>query len=520
KITTNYWYNLKFISQDKFEISGYIGKINIKATFVLCENGIDALKNDYTTKVNTKISGYELPKMKNWYYGDAHFHTAYTDNMYEFGAPIDIIEPVANSVGLNWLTVTDHSFDLDPNKWEKMRREIEQQAFNFIQGEEISAYIPSSDTTGYGNYKYNHYLAYGIKEFIPGGEWEDGTYSTYTPSQVVKIVEENGGIGYVAHPFYEDEFRLPWIDYSLNFTGLQIWNGGSGDSDEMKKGIEKWVSLLLEKRNIFIIGGNDAHGDFFKLGKVKTLAYAGNLTKNDIMQAMRNGKIIITDGPIIFFEVMNEKGKVANIGERIVGLDFKVRIFNATTPEFGDISSIKMYIGKSNKEFEYKVEKNELNITNLIAPEKDSYIRFNAVSMDSDGVLHYAYTNPIWIKFENKRPIAIITCENNVKAGKKILFDGGASYDPDGEIKIFEWDFNNDGTPDANGMKIEHRFEKKGTYKVSLKVFDDDNEYSIAYATIYVEEEKKVIDGFEASSFIFILITIITARVAKHGQRR
>ncbi len=37
---------------------------------------------------------------------------------------------------------------------------------------------------------------------------------------------------------------------------------------------------------------------------------------------------------------------------------------------------------------------------------------------------------------------------------------------------MFEWDFTSDGTYDATGIKVKHRFGAAGTYTVTLRVTD------------------------------------------------
>jgi PKD repeat protein len=57
--------------------------------------------------------------------------------------------------------------------------------------------------------------------------------------------------------------------------------------------------------------------------------------------------------------------------------------------------------------------------------------------------------------------------------GKPIAFDGTSSFDLDGRIAIFKWDFNADGTTDATGAVAEYTFPVPGIYGVSLTVVDD-----------------------------------------------
>ena len=54
-----------------------------------------------------------------------------------------------------------------------------------------------------------------------------------------------------------------------------------------------------------------------------------------------------------------------------------------------------------------------------------------------------------------------------------MLFNGTLSWDFDGEIVAYSWDFNNDGSPDANTSVAEHIFPSPGTITVSLTVTDD-----------------------------------------------
>jgi hypothetical protein len=54
-----------------------------------------------------------FPWPETWYGGDTHVHSMYTNNLYEFGAPVPAVALAARAIGLDWLTITDHSCDLD-----------------------------------------------------------------------------------------------------------------------------------------------------------------------------------------------------------------------------------------------------------------------------------------------------------------------------------------------------------------------------------------------------------------------
>jgi hypothetical protein len=59
------------------------------------------------------VGNGRFPWPAGWYGGDSHYHIMYTNNTVEFGAPLPAVQLTAVAMGLDWLTVTDHSCDLD-----------------------------------------------------------------------------------------------------------------------------------------------------------------------------------------------------------------------------------------------------------------------------------------------------------------------------------------------------------------------------------------------------------------------
>nr|BAL54783.1 hypothetical protein HGMM_F20D08C04 [uncultured Acetothermia bacterium]BAL59862.1 hypothetical protein HGMM_OP4C498 [Candidatus Acetothermum autotrophicum] len=72
------------------------------------------------------------------------------------------------------------------------------------------------------------------------------------------------------------------------------------------------------------------------------------------------------------------------------------------------------------------------------------------------------------------------------KVGEVVRFDASESFDPDGKIIKYEWDFESDGTIDAHGVTVEHIFSQAGTFTVTLAVTDNDDETGTARKTITV----------------------------------
>ena len=72
-------------------------------------------------------------------------------------------------------------------------------------------------------------------------------------------------------------------------------------------------------------------------------------------------------------------------------------------------------------------------------------------------------------------------------AGQPVTFDASDSFDFDGKIVAYAWDFNGDGKPDATGVKVTHTFTTPGTYKVTLTVTDNDGNTDSLTDTITVK---------------------------------
>ena len=79
-------------------------------------------------------------------------------------------------------------------------------------------------------------------------------------------------------------------------------------------------------------------------------------------------------------------------------------------------------------------------------------------------------------------PVPASYLDDAVAANPAFHFDASASFDIDGEIVNFTWDFG-DGTA-AQGIAVQHTYSAPGTYEVTLTVTDDDGIASVKTVTI------------------------------------
>jgi PKD repeat protein len=70
-------------------------------------------------------------------------------------------------------------------------------------------------------------------------------------------------------------------------------------------------------------------------------------------------------------------------------------------------------------------------------------------------------------------PQAVLEGPTTGKIGQSLAFDGSESFDIDGQISHYSWNFG-DGMM-ADGPQVTHTYLAEGDYRVTLTVIDDDN---------------------------------------------
>jgi PKD repeat protein len=122
---------------------------------------------------------------------------------------------------------------------------------------------------------------------------------------------------------------------------------------------------------------------------------------------------------------------------------------------------------------------------------------------DDDNAIAIATATKIIL---NIPPTASFTeSATTVKTGVVISFDASDSYDPDGTIVKYTWNFG-DGT-NATGMTVTHSYTDDGTYTVTLTVTDNDG------ATASYNATKTVLNRPPVASFTASAITVFTGEV-------
>jgi len=382
------------------------------------------------------------PRFDNWHFGDLHFHSDLTSDQVEFGAPLDATADIARAMGLAFSAVTDHSYDLDDladdylrndphlSKWRSLQdtvQNIEQEkGFIFLPGEEVSC--------GNQRGKNVHLLLLNNRRFFHGtGDSADRWFRNKPENTIPQILDEldENALAFAAHP--EDAFtflhrlllsRGRWNDADYRharLNGIQILNGVVDNA--FRRGVKRWIKLLLQGRRIIIIAGNDSHGNFNRFrqlrlpflcfrehtfhlfGKVRTCVYTeGKPKREDIIRGIQNGHCYITTGPAMILDVKNEKGESAGLGDRLSGNRFHLIIRGRSTQEFGCLESCKIWLGMLGSKKETLLFQQDRfggnhtmyhaqDLQSLVTP---SYLRGELITRIEENE-YFCLTNPIWL---------------------------------------------------------------------------------------------------------------------------
>jgi len=120
------------------------------------------------------------------------------------------------------------------------------------------------------------------------------------------------------------------------------------------------------------------------------------------------------------------------------------------------------------------------------AYEDDGVYSVTLTVIDDDGATASTSTTKT---VSNRSPVALFT-ENAtvVKKEEVIYFDASGSYDLDGYIVSYFWDFGDE--TNATGVTVGHAYDEDGNYTVTLTVTDDDGAFSSMSEVKMVEKEE------------------------------
>lgn len=120
---------------------------------------------------------------------------------------------------------------------------------------------------------------------------------------------------------------------------------------------------------------------------------------------------------------------------------------------------------------------------------------YPGLDVDSRGRVHVVYSDwgvggerdIFYVRLDQigNMPVASFTAEPLKGAPPlTVNFDASASYDPNGTITSYRWEFGDGGT--ASGVKVSYTYQKRGKYAAKLTVTDNENNSGTATKEISV----------------------------------
>ena len=145
---------------------------------------------------------------------------------------------------------------------------------------------------------------------------------------------------------------------------------------------------------------------------------------------------------------------------------------------------VKVVLDRSTNTYSVWID-GELRGEGLSTTRSDTHL-INALALVSAhaGVKVY-YDDARVFEITNDPPVADAGPDQTVIVGETCTFDGSGSYDPDGTIVSWEWDFD-DGTT-GSGETATHEYSSPGVYTATLTVTDDDGATDTDTATVIVQ---------------------------------
>ena len=387
------------------------------------------------------IASEALPRIDGWMSGDTHLHTSLTNDQIEFGASLKQTRRAGELFGLDFITATDHSYDLDDEpgnylkndpalvKWKQSRADIQrlnqQNRLTIIPGEEISVANDRGATV--------HLLHFNDPTYFPGsgdsGEAWPKLKSELNINDVLsKRSDDTVSVG--AHTAY----KFPWLQRMLlkrgfwetndhenpELDGVQILCGTPA-SPAFHDSRQLWIDALLRGRKLGVYGGSDGHGNFNRnwhvsmptwsigthedqvFGQARTLLRSETTVTLDLINAMKRRRSALSTGPMGELRVKS-LDLTAGIGDVMhcdQGAKLEIQASGISSDEFGKSMDVSIYwgnLGKGQEALLYSEPDllGDFKLTEKVSVTSDSYVR---LEITSDGARWPGLymSSPIWI---------------------------------------------------------------------------------------------------------------------------
>lgn len=242
---------------------------------------------------------------KGWVKGDLHMHSVHSDG----DSTLDQIAEVAGSLGLDFVSVTDHNVVSHIAEL-GFRSRFLGKVF-FLRGVELTTYR-------------GHMNVYGVSE-IP----EFRIRSDEELKEVVAYLRSRGAFLSINHP---KPLGPDWEFENLSFAdSLEVFHSVWEFNNYVS--LRKWDQLLNNGFRIGLVGGSDAHEmrgmtSILLPGTPTTWVYVDKLSEEGLLDGLRKQRVFVSEspsGPRITLEA-HADGKHYPLGGIVNSKEVKLRL--------------------------------------------------------------------------------------------------------------------------------------------------------------------------------------------------
>ncbi|HEX2908599.1 MAG TPA: CehA/McbA family metallohydrolase [Phototrophicaceae bacterium] len=242
------------------------------------------------------------PPGPGWYRGDLHAHTIHSDGHW---AVPDLVD-YARAAGLDFVTLSDHNTIAGLAQLDS----LSSNGLLTLGGVELTTF-------------FGHALVLGLRHMV---DWRvrPGQRSM---SAICNEVTAAGGTFIIAHPHSLGNPLCTGCDwqYADMQPGparlVEIWNGyWDAPGDQNEKGVQQWYHWLNDGWRMIATAGSDIHeSPQIAASYGRNVVYAPERTERAILDAIRQGRLYLSQGPHLELSGSTPDGQRAVMGETLVG---------------------------------------------------------------------------------------------------------------------------------------------------------------------------------------------------------
>ena len=231
--------------------------------------------------------------------GELHAHTNHSDGML---SPRELVD-AAHEAGLDFIAVTDHN---------TVSALYELGAVSAADAPDAAGagdscgplVIPGMELTTF----YGHAVALDVSEFIP---WHDASKGDGLNKQA-REVRRIGGLFSIAHPFSVGYPVCAGCEWEYDNTDpalvdlMEVWSGPwTARIMWNVLAMRWWDELLCKGYRITGVAARDVHRreDLFGRETADTYVWARSLSRGELMDSLRTGRVYVSSGPRLDFSL-------------------------------------------------------------------------------------------------------------------------------------------------------------------------------------------------------------------------